>query len=126
ERMAYMRMFAGARRVRDRLPSGRGGALPSARGGGALPSARGGGALPPGRDGARKITAIGVFERGPAVPRELVSAGQIGLLWGLRDVQVGDTLGVPPPGRRRHRLARPALETAVAPRRPPEARARPA
>jgi len=121
EKIAYVRMFSGALRVRDRLPSGRGGALPSARGGGALPSARGGGALPPGRDGARKITAIGVFERGPAVPRELVSAGQIGLLWGLRDVQVGDTLGVPPPGRRRHRFARPALETVVAPRRPAEA-----
>src|SRR5499433_2294852 len=113
EKIAYVRMFSGALRVRDRLPS--------VRGGGALPSARGGGALPPGRDGARKITAIGVFERGPAVPRELVSAGQIGLLWGLRDVQVGDTLGVPPPGRRRHRFARPALETVVAPRRPAEA-----
>jgi hypothetical protein len=32
------------------------------------------------------------------VPAEQVRAGQIGKLWGLRDIQIGDTLGVPPPG----------------------------
>ncbi len=99
EKIAYVRMFSGALRVRDRLPSGRGSPLG------------------PGRDGEQRITAISVFERGPAVRRERVSAGQIGKLWGLRDVQTGDTLGVPPPGRPRHRFAPPTLETVVAPSR---------
>ena len=90
EKIAYVRMFSGALHVRDRLPPG----------------------------AEQKITAISVFERGPAVRREQVRAGQIGKLWGLRDVQIGDTLGVPPAGRPRHRFAPPTLETVVTPRRP--------
>ena len=83
EKIAYVRMFSGVLRVRDRLPPGHGALPPSGRNGGP----------PPGREGERKITAISVFERGPAVPREQVRAGQIGKLWGLRDIQIGDTLG---------------------------------
>ena len=90
EKIAYVRMFSGALHVRDRLPPG----------------------------GDQKITAISVFERGPAVRREEVRAGQIGKLWGLRGVQTGDTLGVPPAGRPRHRFAPPTLETVVTPSRP--------
>jgi ribosomal protection tetracycline resistance protein len=100
EKIAYARMFSGALQVRDRLPPGRDGAAP-----------------PAGRYGERKITAISVFERGPAVRREQIRAGQIGKLWGLRDVQIGDTLGVPPAGRPQHRFAPPTLETVVTPRR---------
>jgi ribosomal protection tetracycline resistance protein len=103
EKIAYARMFSGALHVRDRLPP---------------PGGEQGTGLPPGRDSERKVTAISVFERGPAVRREQVRAGQIGKLWGLRDVQIGDTLGVPPAGRRRHRFAPPTLETVVTPRRP--------
>jgi ribosomal protection tetracycline resistance protein len=90
EKIAYVRMFSGALHVRDRLP--------------------------PLAD--QRITAISVFERGPAVRREEVRAGQIGKLWGLRDIQIGDTLGVPPAGRPRHRFAPPTLETVVTPGRP--------
>ena len=108
EKIAYVRMFSGALRVRDRLPA-------------AGDRRDAGGRLPPGREGERKITAISVFERGPAARREQVRAGQIGKLWGLRDVQVGDTLGVPPAGRPRHRFAPPTLETVVTPRRPADA-----
>ena len=115
EKIAYVRMFSGALRVRDRLPPG-GDRLPP---GGDRRDA--GGRLPPGREGERKITAISVFERGPAARRDQVCAGQIGKLWGLRDVQVGDTLGVPPAGRPRHRFAPPTLETVVTPRRPADA-----
>ena len=60
-------------------------------------------------------------ERGPSGPAERrasVSAGQIGKLWGLRQVQIGDRIGqakaVPP----RHRFAPPALETVVVARDP--------
>jgi ribosomal protection tetracycline resistance protein len=104
EKIAYVRMFSGALRVRDRLPPGGHRDQGAPLGGG-------------GRVGERKITAIRVFERGPAVRRDEVRAGQIGKLWGLRDVQVGDTLGVPPAGRPRHRFAPPTLETVVTPRR---------
>src|SRR5215471_7772107 len=96
EKIAYVRMFSGALHVRDRLPSRAG---------------------QPVRDDHR-ITAISVFERGPAVRREQVRAGQIGKLWGLRDIQIGDTLGVQPAGRPRHRFAPPTLETVVTPGRP--------
>ena len=115
EKIAYVRMFSGALRVRDRLPSGHEARPAPGRNGGPPPGHSGG---PPRREGERRITAISVFERGPAVPREQVRAGQIGKLWGLRDIQIGDTLGVPPPGRAQHRFAPPTLETVVASRRP--------
>jgi ribosomal protection tetracycline resistance protein len=67
EKIAYVRMFSGTVHVRDRPAFG------------------------PGRAG--KITAISVFDRGPAAPRPSVGGGQIAKLWGLRDVRVGDTLG---------------------------------
>jgi ribosomal protection tetracycline resistance protein len=130
EKIAYVRMFSGALRVRDRLPAAGGPGLnghDAARDGAARDgaardvAARDGGWLPAGRDareGERKITAISVFERGPAVRREQVRAGQIGKLWGLRDVRIGDTIGVPPAGRPGHRFAPPTLETVVAPLRP--------
>jgi ribosomal protection tetracycline resistance protein len=106
EKIAYARMFSGTLRVRDRLRSGRG--------------------------GEAKVTAIGVFERGPAAPRASVAAGQIGKLWGLADIQIGDTLGAPRAAGARHSVAPahhsvapahhsfapPTLETVVVPRRP--------
>ena len=92
EKIAYARMFSGTLRVRDRLRlSG---------------------------DGAGKVTAISVFERGPAAARASVAAGQIGKLWGLRDVRIGDTLGAARTAPARHSFAPPTLETVVVPRRP--------
>ncbi|HUA28893.1 MAG TPA: translation factor GTPase family protein [Streptosporangiaceae bacterium] len=67
EKIAYVRMFSGTLRVRDRLR------------------------LDQGREG--KITAISVFDRGPAAPGATLGTGQIGKLRGLRDVRIGDTLG---------------------------------
>jgi len=91
ERIAYVRMFSGVLRVRDRLRLG--------------------------RDGEGKVTAISVFERGPAVRRGSVAAGRIAKLWGLGDVRIGDTLGVPRTTPARHTFAPPTLETVVFPRR---------
>jgi ribosomal protection tetracycline resistance protein len=91
ERIAYVRMFSGTIRTRDRL------------------RVRG--------QDEGKVTAISVFERGSASPRASVAAGQIGKLWGLGDVRIGDPVGVPParsPGRQ---FAPPTLETVVVPRR---------
>jgi ribosomal protection tetracycline resistance protein len=107
EKIAYVRMFSGTVRVRDRLRFGRG--------------------------SAAKVTAISVFDRGPAVRRSCVAAGQIGKLWGLADVQIGDSLGAFPadpaapgaaagPASRAAAAGRyfapPTLETVVVPARP--------
>jgi ribosomal protection tetracycline resistance protein len=63
EKVAYVRLFTGAVRVRGRL----------------------------GED--QKITALSVFEDGGAVPRQEAVAGQIAQLWGLASVRIGDTIG---------------------------------
>jgi ribosomal protection tetracycline resistance protein len=67
-------------------------------------------------DGERTVTAISVFERGSAVQRPCVSAGQIAKVWGLSNVRIGDTIGVPRKGAG-HYFAPPSLETVVVPLR---------
>jgi ribosomal protection tetracycline resistance protein len=91
EKIAYVRMFSGAVRTRDRLRFG--------------------------RDGERKVTAISVFDSGSCVRRASVSAGEIGKLWGLGEIQIGDAIGRPRTGAE-HRFAPPTLATVVVPRRP--------
>jgi ribosomal protection tetracycline resistance protein len=91
EKVAYVRMFSGTVRVRDRVRLDRG------------------------REG--KVTAVGVFERGLAAQRVAVAAGQIGKLWGLAEVRIGDTIGTAARARGGHQFAPPTLETVVTPRR---------
>ena len=101
EKIAYVRMFSGTVHVRDRLrfsPSS-----PSSPG-----AAEGRGGVSGAGGPSSKVTAVAVFERGPAVPRQAVSAGQIGKLWGLAGAQVGDRIGDPA----RDRAGDPAGETA--------------
>ncbi|MEV4518017.1 translation factor GTPase family protein [Dactylosporangium sp. NPDC049525] len=86
EKIAYVRMFSGTLRVRDRLAAG-------------------------------KVTAIGVPHGGTAVPAGEVAAGQIGKLWGLKGVRIGDSIGEPRPGAAQL-FAPPTLETVVVPRDP--------
>jgi ribosomal protection tetracycline resistance protein len=107
EKVAYVRMFSGTVRARDRVAFGHG--------------AGGNGAGAGGRREA-KVTAVGVFERGRATPRDAVAAGQIGKLWGLADVRIGDTLRSPGSSgvagaANGHHFAPPTLETVVVPRR---------
>jgi ribosomal protection tetracycline resistance protein len=92
EKVAYVRMFSGTVRVRDRLP------------------------LPRGAEG--RVTAISVFDRGAAVRGAAVAAGQIARVWGLGAVQIGDVVGKPPATAAAPSFARPSLETVVVPRRP--------
>jgi ribosomal protection tetracycline resistance protein len=92
EKIAYARMFSGSLRVRDRLCFGQG--------------------------RAARVTSIAVFERGAAARRDSVTAGQIGRLWGLAEVRVGDVIGTG--GGRTGRAAAgsfrpPTLETVVVP-----------
>ncbi|MQA80741.1 MAG: GTP-binding protein [Streptosporangiales bacterium] len=90
EKIAYVRMFTGTVRTRDVLRFGRG--------------------------GEGKVTAVSVFEDGSDVRRPSVAAGQIGMLWGLADIRVGDEIGTSPVAeRQRHYFAPPTLETVVLP-----------
>jgi ribosomal protection tetracycline resistance protein len=93
EKLAYVRMFSGTVRTRERLRLA-------------------------GHDEA-KVTAISVFDRGDAQQRASVGAGQIGRLRGLETVSIGDTIGEPPPATaaRRIAFARPTLEAVVVPER---------
>lgn len=99
EKIAYVRMFSGTAHVRDRLCFGSG--------------------------GEAKLTALEVF----GAQATEVRAGQIGKLWGLADVQVGDRVGsgdfrkisaTPwhPDSGKNGFFAPPTLETVIAPVRP--------
>ncbi len=92
EKIAYVRMFSGTLRTRDRLKFR--------------------------RDNEGKVTAISVFDRGSAVQRASVAAGQIGKLWGLGDIQIGDPFGMARTISEGRQFAPPTLETVVVPRRP--------
>ncbi len=90
ERIAYVRLFAGVVRTRDRLPF-------------------------PGGEG--KVTAIDVFEGGSTVRRAALHAGQIGKLKGLDGIRIGDPVGTPRSTAPGHRFAPPTLEAVVVPDR---------
>ncbi|MCT2581598.1 elongation factor G [Actinophytocola gossypii] len=87
EKVAYVRMFSGTVRVRDRV-----------------------------RVGAteRKVTAVETIDHGGAQRTGEVTAGRIGKLWGLPDVRIGDAVGIPREGVAHH-FAPPTLETVVEP-----------
>lgn len=91
-KIAYVRMFSGTIRTRDRLDFG--------------------------HEGSAKVTAINVFERGSAAPRTSVSAGEIGKLWGLGGIQIGDAVGSSRAPVEQHHFAPPTLETVVVPCNP--------
>jgi ribosomal protection tetracycline resistance protein len=92
EKIAYVRMFSGTVRMRDRLRLR--------------------------EDGERKVTAISVFDRGSAVQRGSVTAGEIAKLWGLGEIQIGDAIGRSRTDGGHHHFALPTLETVVVPRSP--------
>ncbi|MEN3303920.1 MAG: ribosomal protection tetracycline resistance protein [Micromonosporaceae bacterium] len=89
EKVAYVRLSAGTVRVRDRVE------------------------LAGGRQ--EKVTGLAVFDRGSAHPYPAVSAGRIAKVWGLGDVRIGDTIGVPRTPDVSHAFAPPTLETVVVP-----------
>jgi ribosomal protection tetracycline resistance protein len=92
EKIAYVRMFSGTVRTRDRLRFG--------------------------YDAERKVTAISVFDHGSTVRRASVAAGEIAKLWGLGEIRIGDAIGRPRTTAEQHHFASPTLETVVVPSRP--------
>ncbi|HEV2886060.1 MAG TPA: translation factor GTPase family protein [Jatrophihabitans sp.] len=88
EKVAYVRLFSGSLRVRDRLQL---------------------------RGRREKVTGIGVFTPGGVLPRSSVGAGEIAQLLGLVGVRIGDPVGVPPASVGSRQFAPPTLETVVVP-----------
>ncbi|MDP6453090.1 MAG: TetM/TetW/TetO/TetS family tetracycline resistance ribosomal protection protein, partial [SAR202 cluster bacterium] len=87
EKIAYMRVFSGSIRARDRLRFR--------------------------EDEVQKVNSIRVFVGGSAVQCPSVEAGHIAMLWGLNDVQIGDSIGMTPTTSERFNFAPPTLETAM-------------
>src|SRR5437773_7069607 len=92
EKIAYVRMFSGTIHTRERLDFGRG--------------------------LGDKVTAITVFERGPAAQRPAVSAGAVAKLWGLAKIQVGDRIGEAGTDESDHQFSPPTLDSVVVAGRP--------
>jgi ribosomal protection tetracycline resistance protein len=92
DRVAYLRMFSGTVHTRERVHFG--------------------------RRGEGKVTAISVFADGTAVQSSSVAAGEIAKLWGLGDIQIGDSLGDAPGRSLPHEFPPPTLEAVVEPLHP--------
>lgn len=92
EKIAFVRMFSGAIRTRDRLRFH--------------------------GDRESKVTSISVFDGGSVLTRPEVSAGQIGKLWGLGEIQIGDAIGVEGSNAESSYFAPPTLETVISPVKP--------
>jgi ribosomal protection tetracycline resistance protein len=90
QKLAYVRLFAGALRVRERV------------------------------HGDVKVTALSVFHNGGAEQRHEACAGEIAKVWGLREVKIGDRIGAAAARPERHRFAPPLLEAVVVPVVPDE------
>jgi ribosomal protection tetracycline resistance protein len=105
EKIAYVRMFSGTIRNRDRVRIVRPGAADDT-----------GEETGSDADVLARVTGVATFEHGSSVVSPSVSAGHIGRLWGLGGVKIGDALGEPPAsGPGEHYFAPPTLETVVDP-----------
>ena len=91
EKIAYIRMFEGTLRLRERTLVG-------------------------GKE--QRVTAIEVFADGMSTPKSNVTAGQIAKVWGLSLAQIGDPVGISQKLQRSAYFAPPLLETAIRARNP--------
>ena len=89
ERVPYVRMFSGTIATRDRVHFG--------------------------REGEGKVTAIRVFADGGDVQHPHVRAGEIAKLWGLAEVQIGDSIGDSETRPLAHEFPPPTLASVVVP-----------
>lgn len=90
EKVAYVHIFSGTVHTRDRL------------------------SFAQNKEG--KVTSISVFDRGSSTRRTSITAGEIGELWGLDEIQIGDAIGKLQAGEKQHYFAPPTLETVVVPK----------
>jgi ribosomal protection tetracycline resistance protein len=94
DRVAYVRIFDGAIRAREKVPYGEG------------------------HEG--RVTSLAVFSGAPAAPSTSASAGQIAKVGGLAGVRVGDPVGAAVASDEEGQFPPPALESVVAVRKPAE------
>lgn len=87
EKTAYVRLFSGTILTREEIEFGKG--------------------------NKGKVTAISVFNDGSTVARPRLVAGEIGKLWGLNKIQIGDPVGAKSAVTPQHHFAPPTLETVV-------------
>ena len=90
-RVAYIRLFSGTLRLRDRAPYGAG--------------AEG------------RVTELHAFRPGGPVPSAWASAPEIAKVFGLADIRIGDHVGERPLTTPEHYFTPPTLEAVVVPRR---------
>ena len=96
EKIAFVRMFSGTLRTRDRLQLG---------------------------VDVETVTAIDVFDRGTTRRRPATHAGEIAKVHGLSTSRIGDTFGPNAHTFDQQAFAPPTLETAIVPRREGQKRA---
>ena len=87
EKIAYVRLFSGTVRTRDRLVYGQG--------------------------HEDKVTAIATFDRQSDSTKMSASAGNIARIWGLRNVQIGDRIGQVGTDESDQQFAPPSMESVV-------------
>ncbi|WP_020574476.1 elongation factor G [Actinopolymorpha alba] len=100
EKVAYVRLYSGAIGVRDRVVFSRRTAHANVN------------------EYEGKVTAIHVFEDGRTMQAAKVSMGNIGKIWGLADIQIGDQLGRSKQARAEASFAPPTLETVIKSKHP--------
>ena len=94
EKIAYVRLFSGTVRTRDRLVYGQG--------------------------HEDRVTAIATFDRWSDQAKTLVSAGTIARIWGLHHVQIGDRIGQVGTDESDQQFAPPTMASVVEARGPAE------
>ncbi|GAB3713606.1 GTP-binding protein [Amycolatopsis oliviviridis] len=101
EKIAYVRVFSGEIGARDHVEFHRPGP------GGTVTA-------------EAKVSAVHVFEVGDETVEGRARAGQIAKVTGLKEIRIGDRVGVPDTGGASTQFPPPALETVVSPARPAE------
>jgi ribosomal protection tetracycline resistance protein len=62
-----------------------------------------------------KVTALAVFDDGAVVQRPQARGREIAKVWGLRSIQIGDTIGEPPPRSPQREFPPPTLQSVIVP-----------
>ncbi|MFZ5966499.1 MAG: tetracycline resistance ribosomal protection protein [Bacillota bacterium] len=67
------------------------------------------------KNSVEKIKKINILENGKFVEAQSISAGDIGVLYGLKNLQIGDILGIPNSKIKSISIAKPTFRTTISP-----------
>ncbi len=65
------------------------------------------------KDITEKVKKINVLENGKFIEAQSISAGDIGVLYGIKSLQIGDIIGLPSSRMKITSIARPAIRTTI-------------